>query len=289
MNAISIVIPTYNRCKTLRKALSRYFEQTALQNIAEIIVVDDGSTDSTRNMVTEISHRSSIPIKYFHQMNKGPAAARNVGISEVTSNLILFTDDDIVPRPTLVAEHLEWQHMFPEVSTAVLGKVTWAPEVKPTPFMRWYGGEMLFLYAQVAAQTELDYRYFYSCNVSLKVDFLRSNGVFDEDFKVASYEDIELGYRLQRAQMRLLYNSRALAYHEQYISFEDACQRLKKQAAASEVFRDKEAGRYLARTSHVKRRLKKPLGFCLSPFRNLMDCRLALPGYVYRSMLRIYC
>jgi glycosyltransferase involved in cell wall biosynthesis len=285
MRTLSVVIPTYNRCETLRKALSAHLDQTARENISEIIVVDDGSTDSTRDVVDKLAERSPISIRYFRQENKGPAAARNLGIREASSELILFSDDDIVPSPTLVAEHLDWHRRFPEPSTAVLGDVTWAQEVKPTPFMRWYGSD------------------FYTCNLSVKTAFLRSHGFFDEEFKVAAYEDIELAYRLKKAGMRLLYSAKAQAYHQQHVSFDDACRRARKSRLAEEIFKKKEAGMYYYASrrgltaSFLERRLlpfrkrlvllRKPLAWALLPLKSVMDWRVPLPWSVYRIMLRI--
>src|SRR5579863_876754 len=303
MSTLSVVIPTYNRSEILQQAVSAHLKQTAVENVSEIIVVDDGSTDSTRDVVAMLSERSSISIRYFRQENKGPAAARNLGIREACSELVLFTDDDIIPRPTLVAEHLDWHRRFPESSTAVLGNVTWAPEVRITPFMRWYGSDFLFSYAHFIGRTELDYTDFYTCNLSLKTAFLRRNGVFDEEFKVAAYEDIELGYRLKKAGMRLLYSAKAQGYHEQYVSFDDACRRARKAGLAEEIFRKKEAGIYYYASrrslgpSSLERRLlpfrkrlvllRKPLAWAFLPLKKVMDWRVPLPWSVYRMMLRI--
>lgn len=303
MDTLSIVIPTHNRCEILQKAISAHLDQTALDNVSEIIVVDDGSTDSTGDVVARLAERSLRPIRYLRQENKGPAAARNLGIREARSEIILFTDDDIIPTPALVAEHLDWHHRFPQLSTAVLGHVTWAEEVKPTPFMEWYGSDALFLYAHFIGRTELDYTDFYTCNLSLKTAFLRCHGIFDEEFRVAAYEDIELGYRLKKAGMRLLYSPEALAYHQQFISFEDACRRARKAAQAEEIFRKKEAGTYFASRQRVMlspleralspfrthlQPLKKHLAWALLPLKGLMDWRVPLPWSVYRMMLRIY-
>jgi len=305
MNSLSVVIPTHNRCATLQRAISAYLQQTALQALAEIIIVDDGSSDATATKVRELSTNPVIPIRYFRQENKGPAAARNVGIREANSELILFTDDDIIPGPTLAAEHLDWQRRFPELSTAVLGQVTWHPEVSPTPFMKWYGSDgPLFAFAHLAGQSEISHEYLCSCNLSLKTEFLRKYGIFDEDFKAAAYEDSELGYRLGKAGMRLRYNPQALAYHYQHVSFDDACRRAKKGALLGDrIFRQKEAGihyhsrRQMRMRSRLKRRLpfkqylpwlRRFLVIVLSPLRKLMDRRIPLPWRVYRIMFRVY-
>ncbi|MFZ0815184.1 MAG: glycosyltransferase, partial [Candidatus Sulfotelmatobacter sp.] len=234
-------------------------------------------------------------IRYFRQQNKGPAAARNVGIREASSELILFTDDDIIPRPTLVAEHLEWHKQHPEKEVAVLGNVDWDPNVGPTPFMEWYGSDgALFAYGHFHGKTDLDYIDFYTCNLSLKVQFLRNHGTFDEDFKIAAYEDIELAYRLRKVGMRLMYNPKAKAYHSQYISFDDACGRARKAMSAREIFKQKEAGRFYYSlqpdnsVSRLKRYFARSLGLLLVPLKILVDGRMKLPRRFYWMMLRVY-
>jgi glycosyltransferase involved in cell wall biosynthesis len=292
MKMVSVVIPTHNRCETLKKAISAYQTQSAPEEVSEIIVVDDGSTDLTGAVVSQIAKESAIAIRYFRQENKGPAAARNLGIREAKSELILFTDDDIIPERDLVAEHLKWHRANPRETTAVLGFVTWSPDLAPTPFMDWYGSEVLFTFAKLTDQAEADYRYFYTCNVSLKKDFLREKGIFDEDFKSAAYEDIELGFRLHAAGMQLLYNAHAVAYHDQFISFRDACRRYRKSLAGAAIFRQKEAGRcqshLLQETSPDRVRVKRWLGAVLYPFKFLVDWRIPLPSGVYRTLFRVY-
>jgi glycosyltransferase involved in cell wall biosynthesis len=292
MDELTVVIPTYNRCETLRKSISAYFDQTALAAIREILVVDDGSTDLTQSMVKELSRNCPVPLRYIRKENRGPAAARNVGIREAKTKLLLFTDDDIVPSRSLVGQHLEWHRRFPQLSAAVLGYVTWSPEVNPTPFMQWYGSVALFEYARLEGKVEVSCNYLYTCNVSMKTDFLRRHGLFDEDFRVAAYEDIELGYRLGKAGMRLFYNRDALAYHRQYISFEDACKRREKAALGRDVYKRKEAWQYFHKSPSLKQRFvsvaAKWSGPVLSPFKTFMDSRLPLPSGLYRMMFRVF-
>lgn len=290
MEDLTVVIPTYNRAGVLKKALEAYRMQSAPQSIRELIVVDDGSTDGTEAMVLQTSRESCFPVRYLRQSNKGPAAARNAGVRQAISEVILFTDDDVIPERTLVAQHLAWHNTYPDRAVALMGNLKWAADVQPTPFMKWYGSESLFSYGSFVGRTELEYINFYTCNVSLKTEFLRNNDAFDEDFKVAAWEDIELGFRLKKAGMRLLYNPEAVAYHYQYISFDDACRRYKKSEEAHEIFRRKEAGRSepVVRTSRVKERLKKPLASALFPLKKFMDWKVPLPWSVYRTMFRIY-
>src|ERR1700733_3406070 len=175
LNSLSVIIPTYNREKVLAKALDAYLAQSSPQSIREALVVDDGSTDGTESVVANFSLRSPFTIRYLRQSNKGPAAARNLGIREAVSDIVLFTDSDIVPDRDLVEQHLDWHRRNPETSAAVLGYVTWSPEIKATPFMRWYGDAKLFGFRRLRNRQEASFHFFYTCNVSLKSELLRES------------------------------------------------------------------------------------------------------------------
>jgi glycosyltransferase involved in cell wall biosynthesis len=90
---VSVIIPTYNKCEYLSKVLESVFTQT-YKNY-EVIVVDDGSTDNTKNVIQNYNS----PIHYVYQSNNGPAAARNTGLRYATGNLIAFLDSDDIWRP----------------------------------------------------------------------------------------------------------------------------------------------------------------------------------------------
>jgi glycosyltransferase involved in cell wall biosynthesis len=291
MSSLTVVIPTFNREAVLRKALEAYLTQSNPDAIRELLVVDDGSTDGTGQMVAEISRQSCFPIRYLRQCNRGPAAARNFGIREARSPIVLFTDSDIIPNRDLVAQHLEWHGANPETRVAVLGYVTWPAQPKPTPFMKWYGEEAMFRYRELQHEREISFTFFYTCNLSLKTEFLRTRGQFDEDFKSAAYEDTELAYRLNKTGLRLLYNARAVAYHYQFFSFSDACNRAKASQAAEKTFLTKEAGRILWAPRQKRRsRLWFPLatwvatmvGTVLRPARGLLNSSVPLPRLMYR-------
>ena len=86
--SVSVVIPTYNRAKLIRRAIDSALRQ--LRPGDEIIVVDDGSTDNTAAVVTAFGP----PVQYFPTPNGGAGRARNVGIDHATGNLVAFLDSD---------------------------------------------------------------------------------------------------------------------------------------------------------------------------------------------------
>ena len=92
MTGISVIIPTYNRAGFIVRALASVKRQT--RHCDEIIVVDDGSDDDTRDCVYDFASNCRIPLQYVYQNNKGPAAARNLGIKSAKYSYLTFLDSD---------------------------------------------------------------------------------------------------------------------------------------------------------------------------------------------------
>lgn len=88
MTSITTIIPTYNRATTILRALDSVFAQTYQPD--EVIVIDDGSTDNTRNLI-KINYPT---VKYIYQPNKGVSSARNHAIKKSKNNWIAFLDSD---------------------------------------------------------------------------------------------------------------------------------------------------------------------------------------------------
>lgn len=100
--AVSVVIATYNRDKFITKTLDSIIGQSFCD--FEIILVDDGSTDNTREVLAPYESR----IHYIHQSNRGPAAARNVGVERARGNWISIQDSDDLCTP----DHLATLYSF---------------------------------------------------------------------------------------------------------------------------------------------------------------------------------
>lgn len=92
MLPLSVVIPTYNREQSVLRAITSVLRQT--KSCSELIVVDDGSEDKTLSTVAMVASSTNIPIRIFKQENRGPAAARNLGIIKSKYPFIAFLDSD---------------------------------------------------------------------------------------------------------------------------------------------------------------------------------------------------
>ena len=97
---ISIVIPTYNRCELLKRAINSVLDQTI--NVREIIIVDNGSTDNTYEMISSLFPQTT----YIYEKKKGVSFARNVGIKNCHSTWIAFLDSDDAWEPQKLEKQL---------------------------------------------------------------------------------------------------------------------------------------------------------------------------------------
>jgi len=98
MDKVSIIMPAYNAENTIKNTIESILNQN--YDNYEIIVVDDGSTDNTQNIVKNIDNSK---IKYFKlETNKGVSNARNFGIEKATGNYIMFIDSDDLYLDTMI-------------------------------------------------------------------------------------------------------------------------------------------------------------------------------------------
>ena len=299
---ISIVIPTYNRADTLRRTLEGYAVQSGDHQMLELLVVDDGSTDQTPAFVEKLASSSTIPVRYFRQKNGGCGAARNRAIREAKGELILLGDDDIIPAPNMVAEHVAWHKKRPEPEVGVLGLVDLDPQLNPTPFMIWaglYGPQ--FNFGRLESGQEVGFGYTYFCNTSMKTRFLIENGEFDESFNVYGWEDLEFGYRLLQKGFRLIYSRDAVGFHYKRETFKDAVRRMEGLYSSWPIFRKTDAGRYFltqwkSRQKKAGSGMKGTLKSALGPFKPplmelckpLADTRLRMPNWFYDMLFYHY-
>ena len=106
---VSVVIPTYNRATLIGPAIESVLRQTYPH--IEIIVVDDGSTDRTREVVEAFGQ----PVRYVHQVNGGAASARNRGLREATGEFIALLDSDDQWFPWKLEAQVRVLDRYPDV------------------------------------------------------------------------------------------------------------------------------------------------------------------------------
>jgi GT2 family glycosyltransferase len=187
----SVVIPTHNREKSLRRCLLAVTSQDYPDY--EMIVVDDASQDGTADMVSlEFPHA----IYLRQRSNLGPAAARNRGIREATGEVIAFTDDDCVPPSNWLFSLSAGFETYPEASA--VGGLQEPPEEiwKQNPLARYERYRTRKVY-KLGDGVKIGYPLpMGTNNLAIKKRLLIQVGGFDELFPVAAGEDADLLHRL---------------------------------------------------------------------------------------------
>lgn len=213
---ISVVVPTYNRLDRLQRVLTALEAQTVPVDSFEVVVVSDGSKDGTNDFLKTV--QTPLCLVPVLQENTGVAGARNAGVARATSDLVLFVDDDVVPTPTLIADHLR-RHELAGENAVILGPMLTPPDFTLSPWVLW---EQTMLEKQYRAMEEGKWlataRQFYTGNTSLARHHILEAGGFDLQFRRA--EDIELGFRLAERGLTFVYAGEAVGHHYAERSFE---------------------------------------------------------------------
>lgn len=224
---ISVIIPTYNRCAMLKNALSSLVDQSISKDEYEVIVVDDGSSDNTKEMLTTFSDK--LNLTYFFQEDKGNRVtlARNEGMARAKGEYIIFLDPDMIVGHTFIVGHLK---VHEENSAkvrqnncagyAVVGYVygydfygdfsdfhSVVDMSKPDESMNILNEKKMFLdfreyfyskYNYCLETLHAPWSFFWTCNASVKRETALKTGGFDLDFKTWGMDDIEFAYRLHK-------------------------------------------------------------------------------------------
>ena len=211
---LSVVIPTYGRSETIARLLAHLDRQTLEPGRFEVIVVDDGSPQPIE--VDPTAH--AYALKLLHQGNAGPGAARNRALGVAGAPLCLILNDDAVPAPDLLAGHLA-AHAEAPPRTAVLGTFQFTAEARRSPFVQVLAaGRLLFDFPNLHHRKAHGWQFFWTCNLSLSTAALREVGGFDERFREAIVEDVELGYRLAKRGWSVQYREDLVAEHDHVLT-----------------------------------------------------------------------
>ncbi len=211
----SVLIPTFGRAEALTVALHAWEQQQPGDVSFEVVVIDDGSPDDTRDLLASLRPQR-FSLRRLAQENAGPAAARNRGLRAAQGEIVLFTGDDIEPAPDLLEQHLQGHRKAADSDIAILGLTRWPESDSVTATMRHVDGvgAQQFSYHWLENGSEYDFRHFYTSNISVCRTLLdREPTGFSEAFPSAAFEDAEFAHRLTEWGLKIRYRASALAFH----------------------------------------------------------------------------
>ncbi|MEK6691947.1 MAG: glycosyltransferase [Nitrospirota bacterium] len=198
----TIVIPAYNSERTIARVIESCLNQTVK---GEVIVVDDGSDDSTAEIVKRY------PVKYIYQENSGPAKARNTGWENANGEIILFTDSDCIPEKDWVGKMLGY-HSRDNIYVVGGSYDITNPE---SLLARCIHQEILERHRKMSGEVD----YLGSFNLSYRRKILEELGGFNEEFRYASGEDNDLSYRVRKKGYKLIFDREIKVAHNHQTKF----------------------------------------------------------------------
>jgi len=217
----SVVVPVHNGAETIESCLVALLDQSLAEDEYEIIAVDDGSTDGTRELVKSFvqpAHGGGQSVILLSQPHSGPAAARNLGAREASGDILLFTDADCAPTRNWVEQMIK---AFAD--PAVVGvKGTYLTRQKEL-VARFVQIEYEDRYDRMVGQERIDFVDTYSAGY--RRDIFLANGGFDTTFPTASVEDQELSFRLARKGYKMVFAPQARVYHRHDVSLGEYARR----------------------------------------------------------------
>jgi glycosyltransferase involved in cell wall biosynthesis len=217
---ISVILCTYNRCRSLSQALESVAASVLPESVGwEVLVVDNNSPDRTREVVEDSCRRYPGRFRYLFEPRQGKSYALNTGIRETKGEILAFMDDDVTVEPTWLGNLTANLHDGEWVGAGgrILPERTFSPP-------RWLAiegpyemGGVLALFNRGDKPGELDWAP-YGTNMAFRRTMFEEYGGFRTDLgrsgdDLMGGEDTEFGRRLVAASERLRYEPSAVVYH----------------------------------------------------------------------------
>lgn len=224
---LSVIVPTRNRAELLAKCLESMTEQTIDRDLFEILVVDNGSTDSTGSVCCKLERRIE-NLRYIHEPTLGLHAGRHRGLREATGEILVFADDDIEAFPTWL-ESVGIAFADPEVALVGGNNVPLFVEDPPDWLRRLWdrtlpqGGRALPALSILQLDggvREMSPFQVWGCNFSVRKSVVLAAGGFHPDGMPEELRrfrgdgEVHVARQVKRSGMKCLFHPGASVFHK---------------------------------------------------------------------------
>lgn len=208
----SVIIPSYNRVDSLRRILGLLTQQTFPAICFEVILIDDGSTDSTPSIQQEVF---PFRLKYYRQNNQGEHLARNLGAEKGEGRILIFLDDDIIVGRDYIATLIQTHERYDKV--IALGNLFLYIDANSSLFRRISAG----LEGREQDLKDDHIESFLECTsgvLSVKRDHYFSIGMMQlvSGSLRNRWGGLDFGYRAHKLGFKFIRCAGALAYHDDF-------------------------------------------------------------------------
>lgn len=197
--ALSVITPTRNRAAVVARCLHYLSAQSLAPDRYEVLVVDDASTDGTRDAIEAAVRTSRCAVRpLWLNERRGVPGARNHAVRAARGDVLVFVDSDNFARPSFLKAHLAIHE-------------THANAVGRGPVILTRSLEQPFAVRE--SLLDLSTAYFDTDNASVRREHLERVGLFDEVFYPYGWEGLDLGFRLRALGLRRVYRRDAALFH----------------------------------------------------------------------------
>ena len=207
----SVLVPTYKRPGILARCLDHLAAQEGAPEF-EVVVSVDGEDDYAEAALERRKAEAPFALSVIRGPHRGHSAALNDALRAARGDVSIVIGDDILADPGFVAAHCRRHRELGDRRTAVQGRVSWHPELLPDPFLDWETRKgILFAFNHMEEHAYVPTRFFFTCNVSLRTEWLRELGGFDESLDW--WIDTVFAYEGSKRGLRVYYDPDARAWH----------------------------------------------------------------------------
>ncbi len=237
---VSVIICTLNRKDFLQATLESLRNLKTSDGLThEVLLIDNGSTDKTRDVISSFVERNPELYKYHFEPKEGKSNALNLGIQHARGKIIAFTDDDVVVDENWI-QALWDTFVEREEIVGVQGRILLQEEIKRLP--PWADpDDLLFCCYFAPGFTPCYGTIVAGANMAFRREAFEKYGTFDSRLGPGTStfgEETEFGVRLKNAGERILYQPKAVVFHrydEQRFTWEYWCERIRQAAHGSAV------------------------------------------------------
>lgn len=217
MTFVSIIIPTYNRKKTLISTINSFLSLAYPMNFYEIIIADNNSNDGTKEAILQIKNDSIIHIEYLFVKQQGVHYARNSAAKIARGDILYYTDDDMIADQNLLSEIIKPFMMDNKVATAT-GRVLPKWEVPPPQWILDYCNNGLLSLNDpkedfIISSSDCNV---FSCHQAIKRDVLFEVGGFNPENTAGEWigdGETGLNIKIKNLGYKFAYNSKSIIFH----------------------------------------------------------------------------